>query len=234
MTGLPKPSYDLWEEKRGVSTFTSAAVYGALVAAADLAKILGKEDRESFYRKTASEVREGIIKHLIDPETGIFLKIIEVVGQEASPRKTADMSSVYGLFSFGVLAPDDPRLEKSFADAVARLSIGKGIGRYEHDRYYAVGDAGNPWFVTTLWYAEYLIARAKDEKDFEKVREIFDWVAAHAFSSGVLSEQISSANGAQLSVSPLMWSHAAYVNAVLNYLDRLAELGISSTGNPAP
>jgi GH15 family glucan-1,4-alpha-glucosidase len=28
-TGLPKPSYDLWEERRGVSTFTSAAVYGA-------------------------------------------------------------------------------------------------------------------------------------------------------------------------------------------------------------
>ena len=44
-TGLPSPSYDLWEEKRGTSTFTASAVYGALCAAAGLSTVLGKKKR---------------------------------------------------------------------------------------------------------------------------------------------------------------------------------------------
>ncbi len=234
ITGLPKASYDLWEEKRGVSTFTSAAVYGALVSAADIANVLGKEDREKFYRATAEEVRAGILKHLLDPETGEFVKMIETVGQKAEYDRTSDISSAYGIFSFGVLPPDDPRLEKAFATAVKRLSRDEGIARYEHDQYYATGHSSNPWFITTLWYAEYLTARATTEADFAKVRDIFEWVAKHALPSGVLSEQISAEDGTQRSVSPLMWSHAAYVNAVLNYLDRLASLGVCATCNPAP
>ncbi len=30
-TGLPLPSYDLWEERRGILSFTCAAVYGGLI-----------------------------------------------------------------------------------------------------------------------------------------------------------------------------------------------------------
>lgn len=234
LTGLPKPSYDLWEEKRGVSTFTSAAVYGALSSAADIASILGKEERERFYRTTANEVREGIITHLTDPEAGGFIKIIETVGQTTVYDRRADISGVYGVFSFGVLSPDDPRLVQAFTNTVARLSVDGGVARYENDRYYAAGNASNPWFISTLWYAEYLTARAKSEEDFAKVREIFDWIARHALPSGVLSEQVSAMDGTQRSVAPLMWSHAAYVNAVLNYLDRLALIGICPTCNPAP
>ena len=32
-TGLPLPSYDLWEERRGILSFTTATVYGGLIAA---------------------------------------------------------------------------------------------------------------------------------------------------------------------------------------------------------
>jgi GH15 family glucan-1,4-alpha-glucosidase len=233
-TGLPKPSYDLWEERRGVSTFTAAAVYGALSAAADIASILGKEDREQFYRTTANEVRDGILKYLMDPETCEFAKMIEASAHGTTRNRTIDISSVYGVFSFGVLPPDDPRLEKAFTDTVTRLTVGDGIGRYEHDYYYATTSASNPWFISALWYAEYLTARAKTEEDFIPVREILDRVARHAQSSGVLSEQISARDGGQCSVAPLMWSHAAYVNAVLGYLDRLAEVGLCPACNPAP
>jgi GH15 family glucan-1,4-alpha-glucosidase len=232
-TGLPKPSYDLWEEKRGVSTFTSAAVFGALSSAADIAKILGKEDREHFYREAAEEVRIGIITYLMGSECG-FVKMLETAGQKSVCDQTADISSVYGVFSFGVLPPDDPRLEKAFTETLTRLRVGEGIGRYEHDYYYATSTMSNPWFISSLWHAEYLIARAKTEEDFIPVRDIFEWVAHHAQISGVLSEQISATDGTQCSVAPLMWSHAAYANAVLLYLDRLAEVGICATCNPAP
>ena len=45
VTGLPKPSYDLWEEKYGISTFTASAVYGALMAAG---KCFDLMERNSF------------------------------------------------------------------------------------------------------------------------------------------------------------------------------------------
>ncbi len=40
--GLPKPSYDLWEERYGTHTFTTAAVYGGLIAATNFAESSGE------------------------------------------------------------------------------------------------------------------------------------------------------------------------------------------------
>ena len=40
-TGLPKESYDLWEEKLGIFTFTAATVYAALKAAANFEEVFG-------------------------------------------------------------------------------------------------------------------------------------------------------------------------------------------------
>ena len=229
-TGLPLPSYDLWEERRGVSTFTAASVYGSLTATAHIASILGKKDRERFYRKAADEVRTSIIEHLTGKGSCGFVKMLG----ETVCDPTPDISSVYGLFSFGVFAPDDPLLATAFEDIVKRLTVNGGIARYEHDAYYAVSRASNPWFISTLWYAEFLIARAKGEEDLAPVKKIFSWVVAHAQASGLLSEQVSSTDDQQRSVAPLMWSHAAYVNTVLAYLDRLAELGICDDCNPVP
>ena len=44
--GLPKPSWDLWEERRGIHTFTVAATIGALKAAAEFARDMGAMDHE--------------------------------------------------------------------------------------------------------------------------------------------------------------------------------------------
>lgn len=233
-TGLPLPSYGLWEEKHGIFTFTASTVFGALNAAADIANILGKKEHAAFYQKTAEEIRTGILNHLFDSDTGTFYRMIEIDNNHIKCNKTLDISSVYGIFSFNVLPVDDPRLVKAFETTVGHLSTDIGVSRYEHDRYYAVSQDGNPWFICTLWYADFLIARAKNEEDLKKVLNIFEWVVDHALPSGILSEQISSVDGKQMSVAPLTWSHAAYVNTVLSYLDKIEELGISDNCNPVP
>lgn len=230
-TGLPDPSYDLWEEKRGISTFTSATVYGALIAAADLSRAVGKPDKEQLYRRGAEQIQEAILKHLWDEQEGVFVKMIRADG---SKDPTIDTSSVYGVFSLGVLPPDDPKLVRAWEVTARRLSQGieaGGLARYEGDQYYrsAPGPAGNPWILTTLWYAEYLIARAKNDADLERVRSIFSWVVKHAELSGVLPEQLEPATGAGISATPLTWSHAGYVIAVTKYLQRRKELGIAHT-----
>jgi GH15 family glucan-1,4-alpha-glucosidase len=234
-TGLPLPSYDLWEEQRGVATFTASAVYGALVAAAEMATLLGKEKSATRYTLAAEEVRAGILKHLYDDKLGTFAKLLDP--DTGEPDYTLDTSSVYGVFSFGVLAPEDPRLARAFDATFAALSVGVqtgGIGRYERDKYYRTSIGSNPWFVTTLWYAEYLTDRAKTEEELQAVRNIFSFVVERAFPSGILSEQLDARTGEQLSVAPLMWSHAAYVSAVVKYLDKLEELGVCVACNSAP
>jgi GH15 family glucan-1,4-alpha-glucosidase len=238
-TKLPRPSYDLWEEKRGASTYTAASCYGALVGAAEMAKVLGKSDKEKEFRTAAQEIQVAILKYLWDEKEGVFVKHVNQKGSEMIYDRTVDISSAYGIFAFAVLPANDPRLARAFDTTVRKLSYGISIGglaRYEGDMYYREekNAAGNPWIITTLWYAEYLIANAHTEVDLDRVREIFNWVVRRALPSGVLSEQAHPVTGAQLSASPLAWSHAGYVTAILKYLNRLEELGIGTSLNSSP
>jgi len=229
----------LWEEKYGTSTFTASAVYGALIAAAKFAKLLGKTELEASYTEGAEEVKKGILKYLYDEETGLFVKLIRKNGKETEIDKTLDASSAYGIFNFGVLPVNDLKLVKAIEETKERLSRNisiKGIARYEGDGYYRIpGDTpGNPWIITTLWYTQYAIARAQTEKEFKEVREVLQWAVKYALPSGVLAEQLHPHTGEQVSASPLTWSHAEYINTVIKYLNRLEELGYCKTCNPAP
>jgi GH15 family glucan-1,4-alpha-glucosidase len=104
-----------------------------------------------------------------------------------------------------------------------------GLARYENDPYHQVSKdiervPGNPWFVCTLWLAQWHIALAKSRKDLEPALDILRWAASRALPSGVFAEQVHPFTNAPLSVSPLTWSHAAFVTAFLEYADRQAGL----------
>jgi GH15 family glucan-1,4-alpha-glucosidase len=231
-SGLPKPSYNLWEEKFGVHTYTAATVYAGLKAAARFAEMLGKERSEHNFDRIAEEMREAIVKHLYNPEDGSFYRslIIDPRGMTIYDR-TIDSSSAYGIFLFGVLPVDDPRLERAIALTKEKLTITTpvgGIARYVDDNYYRSGgnQPGNPWFITTLWYTQYAIATAKSDHDLDEVRRELNWVEHNALRSGILSEQINPYTGAQVGAAPLTWSHAEYIRTIVMYMRRLRELGI--------
>ncbi len=235
-TKLPLPSYDLWERKRGAHTYTCASVYAALKAAAELSHILGKDSHEERYLAAAEEVRNAILEHLWDEKSGTFVNCALLDGETMEKDRTIDISSVYGVFTFGVLEPHDERLARAFDGSIRVLSQGivsGGIARFEIDDYYQIDKStpGNPWVITTLWYAEYLIANAKTEHDLERVRDVFAWTVRHVQLSGALSEQLHPHTGEQVGATPLTWSHAAYVDTVLKYLSKVEELGIASVSN---
>ncbi len=230
-TRLPKRSYDLWEEKLGVSTFTCATVYGALQSAAFFSQLLGKHDSEKKYHDAANEIKEGIMKYLFNSERGTFRKLFNHDNGIFTYDETLDISSVYGVFRFGILPANDAKLKKAFGIAEERLFCARysgGIARYEGDNYYRAGHdtPGNPWFVSTLWLVQYYIALAEDEKDFERVKPWFDWVSKMALPTGVLSEQINPYTREQISAAPLTWSHSEYVLAVIAYMEKLEQLGV--------
>jgi GH15 family glucan-1,4-alpha-glucosidase len=76
---------------------------------------------------------------------------------------------------------------------------------------------GNPWFISTLWLAEWYIAIARTLADLERPRLLLEWCRTKALPSGVLAEQVHPYTGEPLSVSPLTWSHAAFVSAIQHY-----------------
>ncbi len=231
-TKLPKESYDLWEEKLGVHTFTCATVYAGLKAAENFAKKFGTKKEVQKYRKSAEEVRKAILKYLYDAEENVFIKgIYYDEGNNMLKDKTVDVSTGYGIFEYKVLSVRDKRIERTVEQINQKLSVKTGIGgvaRYYDDHYYRVSKdvPGNPWFVSTLWLAEYYISKARTKEDLEPAKKIFGWAVERALPSGVLSEQIHPYTGEPLSVSPLTWSHAGFVIAVVKYLDKLDELGI--------
>jgi GH15 family glucan-1,4-alpha-glucosidase len=104
-----------------------------------------------------------------------------------------------------------------------------GIARYKDDYYFRVEqDAnrvpGNPWFICTLWLAQWHIATAKTSADLKPARDIINWTVAHQLPGGLLSEQLDPNTGAPLSVSPLTWSHAELIVTVDEYCRKAEKL----------
>jgi GH15 family glucan-1,4-alpha-glucosidase len=229
---LPLPSYDLWEERRGIFTFTSATVFAGLKAAANFAKLFGDDHRFQRYEEAAERIRSAIVKHLYAPEIGRFLRGL-YVGRDGQVKKDSTVeSSLFGLYWFGVLPADDPRVVSTM-EAVKRslrvqTDVG-GIARYQGDHYFRKSPdvsriPGNPWIICTLWVADWEIAKAKTPTELAEPRERLSWVVRHALESGVLPEQLDPFTGDPVSVAPLTWSHSTFVRTVLHYVEKVKAL----------
>ncbi|HEY9677444.1 MAG TPA: glycoside hydrolase family 15 protein [Drouetiella sp.] len=225
-TKLPLPSYDLWEERHGVHLFTVGTVVGGLHAAANFAYAFGETEQAEGYQKAATEIKEGMVKHLWNEKEGRFCRSATRTESGYDLDMTMD-ASMYGVFAFGALPVDDDMVKKTMAAVKERLWVRTDVGgmaRYENDYYQQVSKdianvPGNPWFVCTLWLAQYYIASAKTLADLDEALDLLNWVSDHAMPSGVLAEQVDPYTNAPLSVSPLSWSHASFVMCVVEYLE---------------
>lgn len=224
-TGLPRASYDLWEESYLTTTFSTAATYGALVAASELAAVYGRQDDAVKWRTAAEDMQRAAMKHLYNEDRSSFLKGVRIKeGAVVERNDTIDMSSIFGVFMFGLFPPDDDRLARALdtAKTVFGFSYERpGLPRYENDSYLRSTDdsTGNWWFITGLWVAQYEI----EHGNTEIAERILTWTKDHMLPSGVLSEQVNPLNGSQVSVAPLTWSHAEYVATLLDLITETPE-----------
>jgi GH15 family glucan-1,4-alpha-glucosidase len=233
-TGLPGASYDLWEEQRGIFSFTVGAVFGGLTAASLFCTVFGEEERAARYKQAASEIRDAASLHLWRPELNRFCRGLCRDEQGKLKVDTTLDASLWGLFAFGLYTPRDPRIQSTMAALKETLWVKTPVGgmaRYENDSYYRDTDwvPGNPWFICTLWLADYLTEIADEEKDLQEPLKILEWVSGHALPSGVLAEQVHPVTGRPLSVSPLTWSHATFVASTRRVLKRLGEMKVCPT-----
>lgn len=233
-TGLPGESYDLWEEQRGIPSFTVGAVFGGLTAASLFYTVLGEEGEAERCRKAAAEIRDAASKYLWCQDLNRFCRMLYRDDRGALKVDETCDASLWGLFAFGLYSVDDPRIISTFEALKEKLWIPIGVGgmaRYENDIYHrdqriTQQITGNPWFICTLWFGNYLTEKARNEKELSQAVEIMKWVSAHALPSGVLAEQIHPMTGEPISVSPLTWSHATFVAAAQHILHRLSKMRV--------
>lgn len=239
-THLPLPSYDMWEERRGVFTFTCAAVSAGLTAAAEIANIFNDQERRQSYSIAAAEVRDAMIHHLWLEEERRFARGLVLRDDDLEVDKTVD-SSAFATFYLDVF-PATSALVGGTMEAIreklwVETEVG-GMARYEGDAYHRISEEttrvpGNPWLICTLWLAEHTIARATTIAELQSALDLVRWARSKALPSLVLPEQIDPYDGQPLSVAPLTWSHAQVISVVRGYLQALRSMRRSDAENRA-
>jgi GH15 family glucan-1,4-alpha-glucosidase len=224
-TLLPKPTFDEWEEKVGVFTSTVASVCAALDAAAKFSKVFYDINRQEALSEASAQIKDAMIQHLYDPQLKRFIKGIYPNGE----KDTTIDSSVSTVFAYEVLDPKDFRVKNTMEALANSLRVNVGVGglaRYQNDRYRRVSPdiSGNPWFVSTLRLARWHIAKAYSIDELADAMEFLKWTAKNALSTGALAEQLDPYSGKPISATPLLWSHAEFVLAVSEYINKHQEI----------
>jgi GH15 family glucan-1,4-alpha-glucosidase len=185
--GLPRPSWDLWEERFGVHFWTCATVLQAYVDAG----LAGKADAMRATMEGEFARVEGRIPRRLGDSV-------------------ADASVLAGCLWCESLRPAflEPAIQMVEEFLLMATNCG-GVARYEGDYYCRVreGYPGNPWVICTMWLARgYWFVGRHGEAE-----ELLQWVEGLASLSGMLSEQYHPDTREPLSVCPLTWSHAEYL-----------------------
>lgn len=215
--GLPRPSYDLWEERFGVHIHTVAAVHAALKLTSRLAQEVG----DTGYANECSDAADALYKATLEKMVydGRFVRRLYLDDGQLKPDLTVD-SAMLAPMLLGMVDVYSPVAKKSAEAVTSKLATGMGgFARYEDDWYMRTTKSGpgNPWVITTLWVAQYKILCGSAQDRLEAMR-LIGWCSEHALSTGVLPEQFDLANGKPTSVAPLTWSHAELVRTVQLYL----------------
>jgi glucoamylase len=233
-TGLPQPSRDLWEEREAEHTYSAAAVFGGLKAAAQFALRKGREDLAASWAGAAERIADAIQSRCWNETADSYYRGLKLtVSKEAYDAAIArgqtgfvqergkgylrfvldydpivDVSLLGISVPFGAVEVEHARMAAT-ADRIEQLltspKVG-GIKRYEDDTYIG----GNPWILTTLWLSHYRTLQGR----YEDARKLLEFAVRHVTPSGLLPEQVDRETGDTAWVVPLTWSHAMFVLAV--------------------
>lgn len=194
---LPKTSYDLWEERKGVHLYSSVSIYEALKAGKDM---LNKINRMKY--KTVILKIEKILPKMKSAIKEAF--VCNNILKRSLDNEQIDISLLSVVMPFDIFDINEQFVKNTVAEIEKRLKLSNGgYMRYEGDNYIG----GNAWIISSLWLAMYYIKL----ENIERATELFDWVTNHADDLSFLPEQIERNGDKTAWVSQLAWSHAMYV-----------------------
>ena len=118
-TGLPKASFDMWEEKTGVFTSTASCVCSALSSAAKFAKVFYDSKRQESLDKVAFEMKQAIRSNLYDEKLKRYIKGINPNGH----HDTTIDSSLAFIFLSETFDAESIEVKETMNAVVKRLWV---------------------------------------------------------------------------------------------------------------
>lgn len=226
--GIPLPSHDLWEERYGVTAYTCAAVWKGLQDGAKICEAVNKESLAKRARDVAKKLKNSFSSHFWDDGAKRFIRLVLYEDGHITKDPTMD-AGLCALFDFGMFDANDEKIVNTMNSMRETLwcktDLG-GLARNSNDYYHKVSQdmPGNPWPIATAWLGKWYVRRAKTLDGLTNAENILNWLVNVGGATGVLPEQVNPYTGEHISVSPLTWSHAEFVNLALDYSKKYEEL----------
>lgn len=219
------PSFDIWEEERGLHYYTLRVAAAALGQGA--AWLQSRDPTlAQRYQQRAAQLRGQLDAFWFEEQQ--FYQSRFGDADRPSPKAldiAVILSAVHCGETSGTHTVDDPRMQSTLArlDALfdARYSInrrradgeGPALGRYDGDVYYS----GGAYFFSTLGAAEFCYKAARHAADgrpwIERGDGYLRTVRRYTAPDGALSEQFDQHDGAQTSARHLAWSYAGLISS---------------------
>jgi GH15 family glucan-1,4-alpha-glucosidase len=206
-----QPDAGLWEfrGRASVHTYSSVMCWAGCDRLARIARQLGLDDREHYWRQRADTMHATIIARAVHPQHGYFVDAFDGSGLDASLLLLAEL---------GFVEASDPRYVAT-VDA-----IGRDLARGHHlFRYIAPDDFGTPetsFTICSFWYVDALAATGRTGQ----ARELFEQLLSQRNALGLLSEDIAPETGELWGNFPQTYSMVGLINSAMRLSKSWEEL----------
>jgi glucoamylase len=222
----PEPSFDIWEEERGLHYYTLRVAGAALDEGAAWLDSLGDAQQARSCRTQAQAIFGLLDGYWLADEAHYRSRVLADGARSAKELDIAVILAAVHTAGTGAHSAQDPRMHATLArlealfDAAYPINrnrserLGPAMGRYAGDIYYS----GGAYYFSTLGAAEFCFHAAQGCADAQawigRGDAYLETVRAFTPPSGALSEQFDQRTGEQTSARHLAWSYAAFISCV--------------------
>lgn len=222
-----EPSFDIWEEEKGLHYYTLRVSAAALDEGAAWLQAGGDREKAQSYRTEAEVISRTLDGFWLADEGHYRSRVLS-----SGTRSTKELdiavilAAIHADGKGDAHTVHDPRMQatlmrlEALFDAAYPINhrrstrTGPAMGRYAGDVYYS----GGAYYFSSLGAAEFCFRAGGGAKDarvwVERGDAYLATVRAFTPASGELSEQFDQGTGAQTSAKHLAWSYAAFVSCI--------------------
>jgi alpha,alpha-trehalase len=214
-----EPGHDVWELGDSLHYVSSKVMaWVALERCVQLARAGAGEADVAPWERTMEAIRSEVLNLGWSEALGAF--------RQHYDADTLDASALL-IPVMGFLPADDPKARATVARIEERLTCGGLVFRVDPETLptplgHPLGEAEGAVLPCTFWLATALAMGGEPER----AEAILKRVEATAGELGLLAEEIDSATGAFLGSTPLLFSHAEYIKAILE-IAKTSPLGMA-------
>lgn len=205
---------------RGYETYVNVMAWRGLADAADMAALFGDTAREARCREAADSLRQAILRELVDPDLGIFVKRVYMGRRVALPAISMMTPALFGLID-----PTHEIVTRTIAYLMGHIwdrEIG-GLHRYPlHLQPWQEHGYGGPWVTYTSWLGRIRVLRG----EMDEAGDLIRWALRQIPSdSDLIPEHFSVAHAGRRGFhriyldpsTPELWATAEFLRFVNAY-----------------